>query len=78
MGERHAELPRRAAGLGRVVGIGDDERGGCLVEGFGRVGLFHRIVAGVQRDIYAESKGLAAEKAKDARLMPRSRPASGL
>lgn len=45
MGERHAELAGGATGLGRVVGIGDDERGGCLVECFCRVGLFHRVVA---------------------------------
>ena len=43
-----------------------------------RLETFSTFLRGVQRDIYAESKGLAAEKAKDARLMPRSRPASGL
>jgi len=42
--QRYAELPRRLVGLGCECGVRDDERGGCLVDRLGGVGLFHRVI----------------------------------
>ena len=44
-GEVDSELRGSSAGLARVSGVSADERGGCLVEGFCRVGLLHRVIA---------------------------------
>ena len=43
--ELDAELRGSSAGLARVSGVGADERDRCLVEGFCRVGLLHRVIA---------------------------------
>ena len=44
-GELDAELRGSSAGLARVGCVGADKRGSCLVKGFCRVGLLHRVVA---------------------------------
>lgn len=44
-GELDAELRGSSAGLARIGGVGADKRGSCLVEGFCRVGLLHRVIA---------------------------------
>ena len=76
-GELDAELRGSSAGLARVSGVGADERDRCLVEGFCRVGLLHRVIAngegvelalhnrraGRQRD---EQIGTAITRAADA------------
>ena len=44
-GELDAELRGSSAGLARVGCVGADKRGSCLVKGFCRVGLLHRVIA---------------------------------
>lgn len=76
-GELDAELRGSSAGLARVGCVGADKRGSCLVKGFCRVGLLHRVIAnregvvlalhyrraGRQRD---EQIGTAITRAADA------------